>query len=712
MPVTGMTDAAAAVRKSTKCSMAIPCDNHGCYWEDPNDLYPFGCWHCYCPKGKIWRCTKCGQKSSGSACSNGKLELVCGKTNVVTAVISIEKTTDDWCTQLELRANVEENGILLSDTPYVWNGAAGTENVFTVTENGTYTFELQADENSDTAAARIGIKVSNVDTTGPVLTQYSQEPASGWTKEPAKLILSEMLDLQPDGTAGCGLAEMPVSFNGGEWGNQTVFVCEDSGVYPVLLTDKLGNVTETTASVTNIDITGPTVSFLWDETPNLTEVTVQVIAADTQKDGSEGCGLAALPYSYDNGQTWTDVDSFWVEENGSYPVLVKDKLGNITEQTAEVTNLDKTGPVVSLEMSPEEWDGKEIVTITVEAIDEGSGLSDAPYSWDGGVTYTDQTVLEVQEEGTYTVLVKDNNGNITECSVTVEKKKQEQPSGENGSGNGSGSGSDSGSGDGAEGGGDYDGSGSDDRNDSQDNGSGQDSTDTVQPETETETLTEMKEETPAGTHIPETEDNTSKKEKDSPKKDDTKKLQSGSASEEDHRQEDDLTDKNMLNDFGQGDAETEFREIEQDEPQSLAEEIELEEIVVKEEERKASGRSAFLQVMQKQPVKTAAVAVSGALLCSVLALLCFLLLMGVRVYTEDENGRYRLLGMRICRRQEEDLYVLLPVKMTEKSETDRYRLCPGWLFAFLNKEETMIIESAQNQSRISVKVSGKMEFRL
>ena len=140
--------------------------------------------------------------------------------------------------------------------------------------------------------------------------------------------------------------------------------------------------------------------------------------------------------------------------------------------------------------------------------------------------------------------------------------------------------------------------------------------------------------------------------------------------------------------------------------------LELEEIVVKEEERKASGRSAFLQVMQKQPVKTAAVAVSGALLCSVLALLCFLLLMGVRVYTEDENGRYRLLGMRICRRQEEDLYVLLPVKMTEKSETDRYRLCPGWLFAFLNKEETMIIESAQNQSRISVKVSGKMEFRL
>jgi len=62
-----------------KCSDTLYCDAHGCYWEDPNEMYPSGCWHCYCPEESYTECNSCGATNSGSPCGRTVTKQTCGK---------------------------------------------------------------------------------------------------------------------------------------------------------------------------------------------------------------------------------------------------------------------------------------------------------------------------------------------------------------------------------------------------------------------------------------------------------------------------------------------------------------------------------------------------------------------------------------------------------------------------------------------------------
>ena len=62
-----------------KCSDTLYCDTHGCYWEDPNETYPSGCWHCYCPEETYTECNSCGATNSGSPCGRTVTKQTCGK---------------------------------------------------------------------------------------------------------------------------------------------------------------------------------------------------------------------------------------------------------------------------------------------------------------------------------------------------------------------------------------------------------------------------------------------------------------------------------------------------------------------------------------------------------------------------------------------------------------------------------------------------------
>ena len=677
-----------------ECSMSIPCDDHDCYWEDPSDFYPSGCWHCYCPKGSTWRCTKCGKKSSSERCSNGELAITCGKTGAKVASVLLEKSTGDWCRELELRAEVELTGAELTETPYIWDGVCSDQNSYLVTENGVHTFELQADSNSDTASAKIEIQVNNIDRTPPQILSYRQEPADGWTREPVKLLLSEISDLQPDGSAGCGLAELPVKFEDGEWTDERIFTVSDSGTYVVWLQDMLGNTGEVSVQVQWLDVTGPAVDVFWDQTPNLTQVTVQVSAQDLQKDGSSGSGLAAYPYSYDNGVTWTDETSFEVYENGSYPVWVKDKLGNVTELFAEINTLDTTGPVVNILVSPEEWSGEGSVTLEVEATDEGSGLAALPYSWDQGETFTDEAVRVVDTEGTYQVLVKDQNGNVTVCEVTVAKKKAENignreehsSPGKDGNQKQEWEGAETPSED----------AGPDNTNSSGEELNGAGNSGAVKEEViipEPEVLPLLPEE------VFQEQTTNVKKNKEAGK---------------------------VLTSLGQQESEVipeeeENGESEQEETQQMICEDETSAVkeTTKQKEVKADmaltdreSSGSLRHMIKENPVAAAAVTVSAALLICVTGMILFLLFMGIRVYHEDENRKYRLLGMRLCKHSAEGLRIRIPDSMTEKDASGKFRLVPGWLFVLMHNDEEMLVESLESGEICSVKISKNMDFRL
>jgi len=62
-----------------KCSSTLDCAEHGCWWEDPNAMYPSGCWHCYCPEETYTECNSCGATNSGSPCGRTVTKQTCGK---------------------------------------------------------------------------------------------------------------------------------------------------------------------------------------------------------------------------------------------------------------------------------------------------------------------------------------------------------------------------------------------------------------------------------------------------------------------------------------------------------------------------------------------------------------------------------------------------------------------------------------------------------
>lgn len=62
-----------------KCSSTPECAEHGCWWEDPNDRYPSGCWHCYCPEERYTECNTCGATNTGNPCSRTVTKQTCGK---------------------------------------------------------------------------------------------------------------------------------------------------------------------------------------------------------------------------------------------------------------------------------------------------------------------------------------------------------------------------------------------------------------------------------------------------------------------------------------------------------------------------------------------------------------------------------------------------------------------------------------------------------
>lgn len=147
--------------------------------------------------------------------------------------------------------------------------------------------------------------------------------------------------------------------------------------------------------------------------------------SDKQPDGGEGCGLDTLPFSYDGMNTWVSDTEYTVDKNGNYDIHVRDKLGNISSITATVNIIDKEAPNITKCV----WDETPnllFTTVELEANDmmadgnEGSGLADEAYSYDGGKTWTSVASKKLTENGTYTIKVRDNVGNETSRIVSID----------------------------------------------------------------------------------------------------------------------------------------------------------------------------------------------------------------------------------------------------------------------------------------------------
>lgn len=403
----------------------------------------------YWPDLGTSQCSNCGASYSGDQ-SHRKCwheesttvkytyyELGCKKsTSTLLGTLTVEQSTTEWTKALTLTGSYEVIGdMTVSSQPYIWNGEAATEcNTYEVTASGDYTLRLNADSNANTEAGTVKVKVRNVDVTAPVIRAHILEPESEWTKEGVLVTITDIVDLQPDGSEGCGLHEQPYSFDGGEsWTVENSHLYMDNGTHSILVRDALENTSSYDVTFYNVDCTGPTIQAAdYDHTKNIRSTTLTITAADLQPDGSEGCGLHETPYSFDGGVTWTADNTLSIDRNGTITVAVRDKLENIRHMEIVITNIDCMGPEISYKMKPHSWTNKD-VTLYLEAKDinedgsNGIGLEDSWYSLDGGKTWSDKKERVYKKNQEITVIARDKHNNQSKQHIVIKQIDRELP---------------------------------------------------------------------------------------------------------------------------------------------------------------------------------------------------------------------------------------------------------------------------------------------
>ena len=125
-----------------------------------------------------------------------------------------------------------------------------------------------------------------------------------------------------------------------------------------------------------------------------------------------------------------------VVENGSVTCRLKSSSDNndATSKiiTYNVSNIDNTAPTISA-ISYEQDDFVKQINISVEALDlqgdgsEGSGIPTESVSIDGGASWKKAEDIVITQNGNYTVLVRDNLGNIASENIEVTKIYVEPP---------------------------------------------------------------------------------------------------------------------------------------------------------------------------------------------------------------------------------------------------------------------------------------------
>ena len=141
-----------------------------------------------------------------------------------------------------------------------------------------------------------------------------------------------------------------------------------------------------------------------------------------------------IEYSFDK-KIWTSVTptkTLTIEKEytkeGSYPIYVKDEVGNIKEYLIVTEKLDQTSP----ERNIEPINNHETYMLKITMEDAKSGMDsyqitesqETPSEW---ISYTGMIEKEIDKNGTYYIWSKDKTGNISYEAYSIEKIDKESP---------------------------------------------------------------------------------------------------------------------------------------------------------------------------------------------------------------------------------------------------------------------------------------------
>lgn len=213
-----------------------------------------------------------------------------------------------------------------------------------------------------------------------------------------------------------------------------ILTVEENGVYSLYIAyteNGIDYMHNTEVSVDNIDKEPPNVSDISADNTDYTsgDIVLSVSAEDAM-------GLPENCVSWNGGEYGADY-TFTVSENGVYDVAVKDMAGNTVVRSIEISNIDKHSPeITGISKAPSPWySGKLILTVEAKDIgngNEGCGLAEEAYSFDGGNTWTNQPYYEVDTPQKVFICVRDAVGNTAskEVELAYDKKpvKDKTPS--------------------------------------------------------------------------------------------------------------------------------------------------------------------------------------------------------------------------------------------------------------------------------------------
>lgn len=293
-----------------------------------------------------WRTAELNVNQSGANSGNGSIQLTLVK---MIPVVRLQSSCTDWtCDDIALTATVKSEGSGLPENYLSWEKAEDGSDLWTdsltyiVKENGIYTCRIR---DVDGNIGETEITVDNIDKLEPSAEITAPQE---WTTDPIVMTVSAKDQTATDEYGCCGLAaEAYLWGKDGEdtgtqlWGADTTYTVTESGSYYCKVRDKAGNVKKVDYNVGCIDVSAPDAEMTADQTrPTWKDVTLTVTAVD------DGIGLAELPYCWEqdeNGEgIWTDENTFVTDKNGHFICKVRDALGNVTEVSCDVQNIDKS----------------------------------------------------------------------------------------------------------------------------------------------------------------------------------------------------------------------------------------------------------------------------------------------------------------------------------------------------------------------------------
>ncbi|WP_088104275.1 OmpL47-type beta-barrel domain-containing protein [Halalkalibacter urbisdiaboli] len=244
-----------------------------------------------------------------------------------------------------------------------------------------------------------------VDTEAPVT---SIEAPSDWVNQNVVVTLSATDD-------ETGVANTYYSLNDSAFVEGTTFNIDEEGVHKVSFysVDKVGNTEEIQTIEVKIDKTGPDTTSNIQTAWSKEAVEVELTATDS-KSGVAATYFAVNGSEYDRGTTFT------ISEEGEHAIshYSVDNAGNFEKVNVEFVKIDKTAPIVSLDLKEEYALGTEL-ELLYHAEDNVSGIATETMTVNNH-QFDNGDVLTLNQPGIYTIKVdvEDNAGWVT----TIEKE--------------------------------------------------------------------------------------------------------------------------------------------------------------------------------------------------------------------------------------------------------------------------------------------------